>query len=167
MTTINERLRAIREKMGESQKSMASRFGLSENAWQRLELEGRAPKGDVLAQLVDLGFSSDWLLTGRGKMQPDVAQAVDAATEPSPSSDPDLYGRVLEAISAVYKEMGWGISLRQLGAEAAQIANEIAAEGLKPDEKPPAVKAAAAMLRRQLRAAAADPTAQASTKGRA
>lgn len=48
---------------------MSRRLGLGETTWQRLELEGRAPKGEVIAQLVEMGFSSDWLLTGEGEMR--------------------------------------------------------------------------------------------------
>lgn len=77
---------------------------------------------------------------------------------------PDLYGRVLEAISTVYNELGWGITLRQLGAEASRIATEIAADGLAPEDVPGAVRGAAAMLRRQLRDAQANPAASSSRK---
>ncbi|MBN2751436.1 MAG: hypothetical protein JXQ84_01895 [Rhodospirillaceae bacterium] len=67
--TVSDRLRQLRSDMKESQKGMAKRFALGENGWQRMELEGRAPKGNVLAQLVEMGFSADWLLTGDGHMR--------------------------------------------------------------------------------------------------
>ena len=51
---------------------MAKRVGLGAASWKRLELEGRAPKADVLAQLVEMGFSADWLLTGVGSMRRDA-----------------------------------------------------------------------------------------------
>jgi len=75
--------------------------------------------------------------------------------------DADLVGRVLEEISLIYKEFGWGKSLQQLGSEAAQIAADIATDGQSAEAKGAAVKAAGAMLRRQLRAAVADPNSDA------
>ena len=74
MTNMGDRLRAIRSDLGGSQKDMAKRFGLGETTWQTLELQGRAPKGEVLAQLVEMGFSVDWLLTGDGQMRRDAAR---------------------------------------------------------------------------------------------
>lgn len=160
--TLGSRIRQVRGDV--SQDEFASRLAVHKETLGKYERDKRVPDADFLAQLRDhLGISIDWLVTGQGEMY--VGQPSLPPTDAPGSRDPDLYGRVLEAISAVYKEVGWGIGLRQLGAEAAQIADDIAAEGLAPDEKPPAVKAAAAMLRRQLRAAAADPAA--STKGRA
>jgi hypothetical protein len=67
--TIGDRLKAVRADVGDDQKSMSRRFGLGDTTWQRLELDGRAPKGDVLAKLVDMGYSADWLLTGQGEMR--------------------------------------------------------------------------------------------------
>lgn len=144
----------------------ARRAGIPSSTFDRVWNNGQVPKAESLLRIARFaGVSVDWLLTGDLQARPESAQEGKSRTDAE--FDADLYGRVLEAISAVYKEMNWGISLRQLGAEAAQIADDISAEGLAPDEKPPAVKAAAAMLRRKLRDAAADPTAEASTKGRA
>ncbi|MDA8232129.1 MAG: hypothetical protein M0006_12400 [Magnetospirillum sp.] len=56
---------------------MAKRFDLGANGWQRLELDDRAPKGDLLAQLVEMGFSADWLLTGAGRMRRDGQPSLD------------------------------------------------------------------------------------------
>lgn len=106
-----------------------------------------------------------WLVTGEGEMRPGIgAPATSPPARGEAERDADLYGRVLEAISAVYKEVGWGKSLRDLGVEAARIADDLAADGLAPEDKPAAVKAAAAMLRRQLRDAANDPATAASRK---
>ncbi len=67
--TIGDRLRSIRASLGYTQTEVAAEFGMGESTWKRLELEDRAPKGDVLARLVALGFSTDWLLTGDGEMR--------------------------------------------------------------------------------------------------
>lgn len=165
--TVSDRIRLVRGLL--SQEQFATRLSVHKNTVGNYERGDREPDAAFcLAIREGFGVSIDWLLTGEGSMR----AGAEPTTAPSPAEgaperDSDLYGRVLEAISAVYKEVGWAISLRQLGAEAAQIADDIAAEGLAPEDKPPAVKAAAAMLRRQLRTAAANPTSEASTKGRA
>ncbi|MBX9635709.1 MAG: helix-turn-helix domain-containing protein [Magnetospirillum sp.] len=162
--TLGDRIRQVRGDL--SQDEFSSRLAVHKETLGKYERDKRVPDADFLAQLRGkFGISIDWLVTGYGEMH--VGQPPQPPAGAPGSRDPDLYGRVLEAISAVYKELGWGISLRQIGAEAAQIADDIAAEGLAPEDKPPAVKAAAVMLRRQLRAAAVDPTAEASTKDRA
>jgi phage repressor protein C with HTH and peptisase S24 domain len=71
MSVVRERLRQIRGYLDLNQKEMASLLGLGSTSWQRLELEDRPPQGDVLAKLVAMGFSSDWLLTGDGEMRRD------------------------------------------------------------------------------------------------
>lgn len=68
MTTIGSRLRAIRTALRETQRGMSKRFDLGINGWQDLERSNRIPKGETLGQLVAMGFSSDWLLTGVGSM---------------------------------------------------------------------------------------------------
>ncbi len=152
MSTLGERLRIIRDAIGESQKGMASRFGLSENAWQRLELEGRAPKGDILAQLIDLGFSSDWLLTGQGQMRPSLS-AADPERPTIPVLDEELNARVVEAVTITYQACGAAISPRDLGRVTAQIYNEIAGADLDNwDAKLGALGLAVSQLRRRLTA---------------
>jgi transcriptional regulator with XRE-family HTH domain len=165
--TVGERLEQIRASFGLTQADFAAQCGVPLRTYSNYATDKRPPSHEVLQALAGKGINLNWLLTGEGEMLAIAGEQTNVGAGAPVERDQDLYGRVLEAISAVYKEMNWGISLRQLGAEAAQIADDIAAEGLAPDEKPPAVKAAAAMLRRQLRAAAADPTAEASTKGRA
>lgn len=61
---------------------MSERVGLGAASWKRLELEDRAPKGEVLAQLVEMGVSADWLLTGVGQMRRDAPAA--PAAPPGP-----------------------------------------------------------------------------------
>jgi hypothetical protein len=217
---------------------MAGRVGLGAASWKRLELEDRAPKGEVLIQLVELGFSADWLLTGAGEMRteagardvavrldelnnaiggedypppgdgrrllvcelqsylirPDVSdnQRLDidchlsslgdenalarlrvhdgelngywkvkaAGLYPVPSSpaaaparieiDPDLYGRVTEAVSMVFKECGCGATLREIGAEAARITADLSGPDVTTEERPGAIKGAITQLRRRL-----------------
>jgi phage repressor protein C with HTH and peptisase S24 domain len=77
MASIADRLRQIRASLGVNQREMAEKVGLSSTSWQRLELEDRPPQGEAQIELIKLGFSIDWLLTGRGSMQHDTPVAVD------------------------------------------------------------------------------------------
>lgn len=86
--SLGGRLKAIRNEVGEDQKTMSRRFGLGETTWQRLELESRAPKGDVLAQLVEMGFSADWLLTGVGSMRRDATSETAGASDQQQAAAP-------------------------------------------------------------------------------
>ncbi|TAN55807.1 MAG: XRE family transcriptional regulator [Magnetospirillum sp.] len=127
-------------------------------------MSGKSDVGrEKIAAILDVtGVSPLWLVTGEGPVRPGGAVAPPTAqTSTAASIDADLVGRVLEEISLIYKEFGWGKSLAQLGSEAAQIAADLAADGATPEEKGAAVKAAGAMLRRQLRAAVADPNSDA------
>jgi phage repressor protein C with HTH and peptisase S24 domain len=76
MASIADRLRQIRATLDLNQREMAAKVGLSSTSWQRLELEDRPPNGDAQIELIKLGFSIDWLLTGRGSMRPDTPIAV-------------------------------------------------------------------------------------------
>lgn len=71
--SIGDRLRSIRTDIGATQEIMAEIVGLGAASWKRLELEDRAPKGDVMARLVEMGYSADWLLTGFGQMRRDAS----------------------------------------------------------------------------------------------
>lgn len=95
---MRERLRLVRASLGESQKGMAKLLNLGVNGWQQLERDGRAPKGDALAYLVERGISADWLLTGEGRMERD---------------DPDI-DRCLREILSVLSETESSISARPL-----------------------------------------------------
>ncbi|CAO3372674.1 helix-turn-helix domain-containing protein [Azospirillum argentinense] len=69
MVQLGDRLKAVREFLGETQKSMSRRFRLGENTWQSYELNGKLPKGETLAELAALGIDMNWLLTGTGRMR--------------------------------------------------------------------------------------------------
>jgi transcriptional regulator with XRE-family HTH domain len=146
----------------------AKRIGIPSSTFDRIWNGGTIPKAETLLRISEAcAVSLDWLLKGGNPTSSEEIGLSPAANSGAPSLDPDLYGRVLEAISAVYKELGWGIALRQLGAEASRIATEIAADGLAPEDMPGAVRGAAAMLRRQLRDAQANPATGNSLKDRA
>jgi len=152
----------------QTKKEAADTLGVSTDQLARYLKEIASPPLNVLARLAQAkNVRLDWLATGVGPMLQEEAPNPSASEAAPNTIAPDLYGRVLEAISTVYKELGWGITLRQLGAEASRIATEIAADGLAPEEVPVAVRTAATMLRRQLRDAQANPATGNSLKDRA
>jgi transcriptional regulator with XRE-family HTH domain len=163
--STGDRIEAIRAILGITQAEMAARTGIALRTYSHY-ISGRTPSAELLEAVGRMGFNIFWLLTGEGPMRQGEESAPPSAAT-SHEVDPDLYGRVLEAISTVYKELGWAITLRQLGAEASRIATEIAADGLAPEDVPGAVRGAAAMLRRQLRDSQANPAADTSLKDRA
>jgi len=97
----------------------------------------------------------------------------EAAPPPAPAGsaaevDGALVGLALEQVSAVYKECGYSVALRHLGAKAAEIAADLAGPDFPTwDDKLIGLKGAVAQLRRQLRAAITDPASAATTKSRA
>ena len=90
----------MRTDLGLNQEAMAKRVGLGAASWKRLELEGRAPKADVLAQLVEMGFSADWLLTGVGSMRRDSTPEA-AGTPDQQQADTPVDIAVLEETTEV------------------------------------------------------------------
>ncbi|NYZ12851.1 hypothetical protein HL658_09830 [Azospirillum sp. RWY-5-1] len=86
-SSVGERLEAVRKALGETQKSMSTRYGLGESTWQTLERDGRLPKTETLTRLAADGVSIDWLVTGDGPMMrgPSPAGPTDTAPEtPTP-----------------------------------------------------------------------------------
>jgi transcriptional regulator with XRE-family HTH domain len=167
--SVGDRLEEVRSWLGLTQAQMADRIGLPLRTYTRYAKGERSPSSEALQALVRLGVNLNWLIEGQGQMsQQDGGLFPTSGQHSLPQTiNPDLYGRVLEAISTVYRELGWGITLRQLGTEASRIATEIAADGLAPEDVPGAVRGAAAMLRRQLRDAQANPATGNSLKDRA
>jgi hypothetical protein len=58
---------------------MSQRLGLGPNAWALYEREGRLPKYETLHKLGEMGFSLDWIVTGRGTMRFGEAMSDDTA----------------------------------------------------------------------------------------
>ena len=124
---------------------MARRFGLGDTTWQRFELEGRLPKGEVLEQLAAVGYSMDWILTGKGSMFLAESGATTAGV------DEVLMGRIVEGISLVYKETGARISPRDLGVLAARMASDVTAAYEDHADRLTAIPGLLQALRRDLR----------------
>lgn len=65
-STISDRLREIRERVGLAQKKMSSHLGLGANTWQNIEMGKNLPSGETLLKLASIGYSPTWVLTGEG-----------------------------------------------------------------------------------------------------
>lgn len=159
--TTGERIRQVRGHL--SQIDFAARLGADKNTIGRYERGERTPDGDFLVRIqLEFGVSIDWLLTGSG-----TGSAQAAPASESGGVDEELFGRVTEAVSIAFKECGYSASLRQVAARAARIAAGITAAGGTPDQQEYGLRLAIDQLRRDLRAAIAEPGSEASTKSRA
>ncbi len=69
VTTLQERLRLVRESLNETQKSLSLRLGMSVGTWPNYETGKTSPDFKTLEALVKLGFSAHWLITGEGEMR--------------------------------------------------------------------------------------------------
>ena len=160
--TVGARLEQIRSNLGLTQAEMGARIGLPLRTYTRYASGERSPSAEALQALVQIGINLNWLMSGEGQMRPGGAEAPPPApTSAAVALDPELYGRVTEAVSMVYKECGYTLALHQVAAEAARIAADLSADGLTPEERPGAIKGAVGQLRRRLREAIANPNSAA------
>lgn len=176
---LGERAQAIRKHLKLSQRGMAEGLKISVGGWQRIENGTNVPSGQTLAKLNELGFSADWMLTGRGAMRFDDDGVLEAGqelgvkfepyadridtfrndtSETTSSTDRELFGRVVDAIQRLYKDERVGLSGVDLGRISAEKYDEIVAATDDPDERMAMVKLMTVQLRNELRARAADPT---------
>lgn len=75
---------------------------------------------------------------------------------PRPGLDEDLMGRLVDGITAAYKDAGHGLAPIHLGRMTARLANEIIAVADGPEDYPGALKMRLAQLRRDLQTAGRD-----------
>jgi transcriptional regulator with XRE-family HTH domain len=79
VASIGERIEAARKSLGMTQVQMTTHLGIAISTYQICESPRANPKVSVIAGLVELGISSDWLVTGQGEMLlADRGQAPDA-----------------------------------------------------------------------------------------
>jgi transcriptional regulator with XRE-family HTH domain len=109
------------------------------------------PPPEILAKIRSvLGVSIDWLLTGEPPMR--VGDAPGNAAQASRADfDEELLGRVVEGVSAVYREAGGRVGPRDLGRLAARIHTDLVAAYDDPAERLIGLRAALQHLRRELR----------------
>lgn len=77
---FRDRLKRVREQLGQSQKGMDPLLGIGKGSWQRYEL-GQTPGGQVIAALAGLGIDAHWLLTGEGEMLRDQRRPPESAPQ--------------------------------------------------------------------------------------
>ncbi len=150
MVQLGDRLKTVREFLGETQKTMSRRFRLGENTWQSYELNGKLPKGETLAELAALGIDMNWLLTGRGSMRMAAGrpESGDAALPLSPRESGSVLDLALlsEAIALVEQgldDLGRRLSSRAKGNLVAALYGLAAGED-GGGSRPPRVSPSAA-----------------------
>lgn len=125
-----------------------------------------------VSRLIEIAKASDvnvaWLATGDGPKTTDESDVIEhhkktgvleipSATIPSFSApaqqqvDPELFGRITDAIAATYKAENARISPRDLGRMAARMYGEITELSDDPTEREGMIKLKAAQLQRELR----------------
>lgn len=67
--TIGKRLKEIRKDLGFSQEKFANELSIHLRSYVSYEHEHRTLPQNVLIQIVQIGYSVHWLLTGEGKMK--------------------------------------------------------------------------------------------------
>jgi transcriptional regulator with XRE-family HTH domain len=63
---IGKRLKSIREGLNLTQEEMGKKVNLSRRGWQDFEMGKNMAGGAVLAALYEVGYSIDWVLSGKG-----------------------------------------------------------------------------------------------------
>ncbi|MEM7053338.1 MAG: LexA family transcriptional regulator [Pseudomonadota bacterium] len=66
---FSERLRQLRAALSNTQPQMDAALGIGKRSWQRYESGSVSPGSQVIAGLIDLGFSANWILRGYGPMR--------------------------------------------------------------------------------------------------
>ena len=67
--TLQSRISIIRKSMSKTQREMALLVGVGIRTWQQYEEGGHEPSWRVVTKLSELGYSADWLATGKGEMR--------------------------------------------------------------------------------------------------
>lgn len=148
MSIFAERLREL---IGEhpSVNAFAGRVGLG-TSLVRKYLDGAVPGIDKALQIAErTEVPIAWLLGVSAERHP--------ATRRQATLNADLLGRVVDRIARVYREEGVRLQDVELGRLAAERYQEISDDASDPEEWPALLDLMAVRLRRQLRAAAADP----------
>ncbi|MDZ5649709.1 hypothetical protein [Nitrospirillum sp. BR 11828] len=102
---------------------MSARFDLGVNTWQGYERLGKLPKGETLAQLLNLDISVDWLLTGHGDMH---------MTGNRPGLDAHLLGQIIDGVLTLQAQDGLQASPASQGQLISRIYDRLIAI---PDER--------------------------------
>lgn len=125
---------------------MSDQLGIAVTAQTlgRYERGERLPDSEFLQAMVRLGCDAAWLLTG---VEP-VAKRPEAWDRFS--QDDELFGRITEMVSAVYKEAGRSLSMVDLGRLSAENYRIISDATDDHAERLMMVKLAASQIRNEL-----------------
>lgn len=104
---FSERLRQLRASLAKTQPQMDAALGIGKRSWQRYESGSVSPGSQVIAGLIDLGFSANWVLRGHGPMHIN-----EIAAEPA-RKEHYYYARVAE--SQYIRESGESYQLPSSG----------------------------------------------------
>lgn len=148
---IRGRLKLIRESIGLSQTAMSEKIGGGKGTWQNIEAGNNPPNGTTLLAIAGLGFNPGWILTGIGPMRlSDTPIGRESVGQSESAIDRELMGRVVDAISRLYRDLAISLSPVDLGRLSAEKYEEIAAASLDQAERMAMVKLMAVQLRKEL-----------------
>jgi transcriptional regulator with XRE-family HTH domain len=159
---ISERLSAIRDELHLSQRALASLIGVAYRTWQDIETGKNVPSGETLLKVAKLGFNPGWILMGVGAMRLDEpsqaghAQAGDELI--GPALDHELFGRIVDAITRLYKAENISLSPVDLGRLSSERYEEIRSAASDMEGYLVAIKMMIGQLRKELHATRAEPS---------
>jgi len=149
--------------MGVSQREMGNILSISPGSWRVAENGSSVPGGQTLIRLAELGFDTNWILTGKGNMRlepeqtglPEKLQApfktaskagqerseqpvnpheVYRATVTTSGVDPELLGRVTGMVATLYRQHGKTLSHADAAKTAAPYYDRLRGIAVTGDE---------------------------------
>lgn len=141
-----KRVRTVLE--GKSARAFADLAGIPPTTFNKIVNGTSEPTRPTLVAIARAAnVSLDWLLTGEGPMRPDAP-----ASQLASRIDEALYGRLIDALTKVYKECGVRIPPIVLGELAAGMAADLIAAYDTHEGRVAAIDALMQRQRRELRA---------------
>ncbi|MEW6124140.1 MAG: helix-turn-helix transcriptional regulator [Pseudomonadota bacterium] len=150
--SMADRIRLCADIVG-SGNELARRTGIARASLENY-FKGREPQASKLAAIANAaGVSLDWLIAGK------TAETNVEGPPPVQSTtiDVELLGRLTDAISRLYKDLGVSLAPVDLGRLAGERYSDIAAATTDPDEQRAMIKLVVQQLRKDIQAAAAKP----------
>ena len=127
LDNIGERIKWIRNRSGESQTEFANKMGISRSKLLKLESSNANPDADFLLELVNQGYSANWILSGELPIDTGTTQLSD-----NEERYIFLAGVVVSIIEKVLQEKGLRLkwtAYKQVTATFYQLALEFVHEG--------------------------------------
>lgn len=144
---LGQRIAEACDLLGERQQAAAV-VGVTPKHLRRVIQGESIPGVDILARLADAtGYSIDWIMTGRGPRKRGGAQS---------GTDPELLGRLVDALRQAYADEGVALPDVELGRMAAVEHDAIVTATPDPDERIVMVKLVVSRHAQALRTERAD-----------